>query len=78
MTALITLTTKLCVVPSGKPIYDEAATTVGLDDEGGGLFVVIRQEESLSTNEVKIDPEEWPAIRAAVNRIVRECVKGEQ
>ena len=37
MTPIITLTTKLCVVPSGKPIYDEAATTVGLDDEGGGL-----------------------------------------
>ena len=77
MSPIITLTTKLCVVPSGKPIYDEAATTVGLDDEGGGLFVVIRQEESLSTNEVKINPEEWPAIRAAVNRMVRECAKGE-
>ena len=78
MTPIITLTTKLCVVPSGKPIYDEAATTVGLDDEGGGLFVVIRQEESLSTNEVKINPEEWPTIRAAVNRMVRECAKVEQ
>ena len=78
MTALVTLTTKLCVVPSGKPIYDEEATTVGLDDEGGGLFVTIRQEDNLDTNEVKIDPEEWPAIRAAVNRMVRECAKGEQ
>ena len=47
MTTLVTLTTKLCVVPSGKPIYDEAATTVGLDDEGGGLFVTIRQEDNL-------------------------------
>ena len=78
MTTLITLTARLCVVPSGKPIYDEAATTVGLDDEGGGLFVTIRQEENLSTNEVKINPAEWPAIRAAVNRMVRECAKGEQ
>ena len=78
MTPIITITTKLCVVPSRKPIYDEAATTVGLDDEGGGLFVTIRQEDNLDTNEVKIDPEEWPAIRAAVNRMVRECAKGEQ
>ena len=78
MTPNTTIITKLCVVPSGKPIYDEAATTVGLDDEGGGLFVTIRQEENLSTNEVKINPEEWPAIRAAVNRMVRECAKGEQ
>ena len=78
MTPIITITTKLCVVPSGKPIYDEAATTIGLDDEGGGLFVTIRQEDNLDTNEVKIDPEEWPAIRAAVNRMVRECAKGER
>ena len=73
-----TIITKLCVVPSGKPIYDEAATLVGLDDEGGGLFVTIRQEDNLDTNEVKIDPEEWPAIRAAVNRMVRECGKVER
>ena len=78
MTPIITITTKLCVVPSGKPIYDEAATLVGIDDAGGGLFVTIRQEDNLDTNEVKIDPEEWPAIRAAVNRMVRECAKGEQ
>ena len=78
MTALITLTTKLCVVPSGKPIYDEAATTIGLDDEGGGLFVTIRQEDNLDANEIKIDPEEWPSIRTAVNRMVRECGKVER
>lgn len=78
MTPIITITTKLCVVPSGKPIYDETATTVGLDDDGGGLFVTIRQEDNLDSNEIKIDPEEWPAIRAAVNRMVRECAKGEQ
>lgn len=78
MTTLTTLTTRLCVVPSGKSIYDEAATTIGLDDDGGGLFVTIRQEDNLDTNEVKIDPEEWPAIRAAVNRMVRECGKVER
>ena len=78
MTTLTTLTTRLCVVPAGRPIYDEAATTVGLDDEGGCLFVTIRQEDNLDTNMVKINPEEWPAIRAAVNRMVRECAKGEQ
>ena len=78
MTPIITITTRLCVVPSGKSIDDEAATTVGLDDEGGGLFVVIRQEENLDENEIRINPEEWPAIRAAVNRMVRECAKGER
>ena len=40
--------------------------------------MTIRQEDNLDTNEVKIDPEEWPAIRAAVNRMVRECGKVER
>ena len=65
-----------------KPGHHVLRTTAGhlisLDDEGGGLFVVIRQEDNLDTNEVKIDPEEWPAIRAAVNRMARECAKGKQ
>ena len=73
MTPIITITTKLCVVPSGKPIYDEAATTIGLDDEGGGAFVTIRQESAMDSDIIRIDPDEWPAVRAAVNRMVREC-----
>ena len=73
MTPIITITTKLCVVPSGKPIYDEAATTIGLDDEGGGAFVTIRQESAMDGDIIRIDPDEWPAVRAAVNRMVREC-----
>ena len=73
-----TITTQRRVIPAGKTIDDEGVTIIGMDDEGGGLFVTIRQEGNLDTNEVKIDPEEWPAIRAAVNRMVRECAKGER
>ena len=78
MTPIITITTKLCVVPSGKPIYDEAATTIGLDDEGGGAFVTIRQESAMDSDIIRIDPDEWPAVRAAVNRMVRECGRAEK
>ena len=73
-----TILGQLRVIPDGKTWADEGVTIIGMDDEGGGLFVTIRQEDNLDTNEVKIDPEEWPAIRAAVNRMVRECAKGEQ
>ena len=78
MTPIITITTKLCVVPSGKPIYDEAATTIGMDDEGGGAFVTIRQESAMDSDIIRIDPDEWPAVRAAVNRMVCECAKVER
>ena len=61
------------VIPSGKTFNDEGVTIIDMDDEGGGAFVTVRQEEALNTNEIRIDPDEWPAVRAAINRMVREC-----
>ena len=68
-----TILGQLWVVPAGKTLADEGVTIIGVDDEGGGAFVTVRQEENLNTNEIRIDPGEWPAVRAAVNRMVREC-----
>ena len=61
------------VIPAGKTLDDEGVTIIGMDDEGGGAFVTVRQEEQLNANEIRIDPGEWPAVRAAINRMVREC-----
>ena len=64
---------QLRVVPDGKTWDDEGVTIIGIDDEGGGAFVTVRQEEQLNANEIRIDPDEWPAVRAAINLMVREC-----
>ena len=66
------------VIPSGKTFNDEGVTIIDMDGEGGGAFVTVRQEEQLNANEIRIDPDEWPAVRAAVNRMVRECAKVER
>ena len=68
-----TILGQLMVIPDGKTWADEGVTIIGIDDEGGGAFVTVRQEEDLNTNEIRIDPGEWPAVRAAINRMVREC-----
>ena len=68
-----TILGQLMVIPDGKTWADEGVTIIGIDDEGGGAFVTVRQEENLNTNEIRIDPDEWPAVRAAINRMVREC-----
>ena len=68
-----TIIAQLRVIPSGKTIDDDGVTIIGMDDDGGGAFVTVRQEEQLNTNEIRIDPNEWPAVRAAINRMVREC-----
>ena len=68
-----TITTQRRVIPSGKAMDDEGVTIIGVDDEGGGAFVTIRQESAMDSDIIRIDPDEWPAVRAAVNRMVREC-----
>lgn len=61
--------TQCTVVPEGEPIYAEQATQVTITDEAGGEFVVIEQDGSA----IRINPAEWPAIRRAINRMMREC-----
>jgi hypothetical protein len=54
-------------VPSPHDALD--STIVEIVDEGGGEFVVVKQ----TTGELRIDPGEWPTIRKAINRLIKEC-----
>lgn len=64
--------TGLTVVAHGKPIFDESATDVRLVDEAGGEFVEVRQFRG-GTGELRIDIEEWPTLREAIDRMIGEC-----
>ena len=61
--------TMITVTPEGEDTFSDQATSVRVEDEGAGEFVVIHQEDG----EVRFDPDEWPALRKAINRIVRQC-----
>ena len=65
-------TTGLTVVANGKPIFDASATDVRLVDEASGEFVEVRQFRG-GASELRIDPEEWPTMREAIDRMIREC-----
>lgn len=54
-------------------MYSEMTTTVEIDDEVGGEFVVVSQEGRDDIGKIAINPEEWPALRAAINRMVKAC-----
>jgi hypothetical protein len=69
MTDCITLPYALIVMPKGADIFDERATRISLDDEGGGPFVVVKQE-GRNDNAIAIDAKEWPAIRGAIQRML--------
>lgn len=63
------------VGPVGSPLYSELVTEVAITDEAAGEFVEVRQSGRIDVGKIGITPEEWPALRAAINRAVRACRK---
>jgi hypothetical protein len=64
-------TTRIMVHPADNDtILSEMATMVSIDDEGGGEYV---KAEQTNTGSIWINPDEWPAIREAIDRMVSEC-----
>lgn len=55
------------------PIFSELATEVRIDDEAGGEFIKVRQAAVTENGTIQIDPGEWPKLREAVDRMIREC-----
>lgn len=61
-------------LPAGEAIFSEYATTISIDDEAAGEFVVVKQQgDDLEPGTIKIDRYEWPTLRRAINRMIREC-----
>lgn len=69
-----TRTLKIALVPEGKPIFDESVTTIEIQDDAAGEYVEIQQiNDDAKQGTIKIDPEEWPALRDAIQRMLDEC-----
>jgi hypothetical protein len=67
-------TIAVAVGPEHDAIFSESLTRVEIDDHAAGEFVVVRQQSMDSKlGEIAIDPRDWPALRAAINKMVREC-----
>lgn len=64
-----TRVTRLHVLTEGEPLFDERGFSVEIDDEGGGEFVVVHDRDG----EIRLNAEEWPALREAIDRMVKEC-----
>jgi len=60
----------LAVLPQGEPLYSERVTTVSIDDEAGGEFIVLSQSPDSGEMRLAIDPDEWPHVVAAVERLL--------
>ena len=65
--------TQVVVVNEGEPIFHESATIVSIDDEAAGEFVIVSQEDEHAENKIRIDVDEWPHIRRAINKMIKRC-----
>ena len=68
----------LVVLPEGKPIFDEIATEIRIEDEAGGPFIVISQSGFNEKDTVRFDNEEWQYIIEAVEKLLKESKKVEK
>lgn len=59
---------KVIVLPVGSSLNHEQATEIFLDDEGDGEFVAVTQDDQT----VRFERDEWPVVRAAIDRMVTE------
>lgn len=71
---MITRVAKLTITPDGGPLFSNQATNVLIDDVAAGEFVVVEQNVE-GMGKIAIDPDEWPMLRAAINRMVKGCRK---
>jgi len=70
-----TRVTRLHVVEKGEPIFHEGSFSVSIEDHAAGEFVVVEEIGSteLKPGVIAIDPTQWPALRKAIDRMLKEC-----
>lgn len=62
----------MIVLPKGDSLYSERATKIYITDESAGEFITVSQLSDVN-GEVRITPEEWPDIRAAIDKLAGDC-----
>ncbi len=66
--------TDVVVKRVGQPLFEEGATSIKLEDDAGGGFIIVSQpgrESHLKiANAIVFDLDEWPAIRKAIDGMV--------
>jgi hypothetical protein len=63
----------IIVYPEGGPFFHENATTVSIEDEGGGYYLVLNQSpDHPEPGEIRLDPEELDVVYAAAKQLLTQ------
>lgn len=73
MTTYEIRTTAMTVAPVGQATYSEMATEIEICDEAAGEFVIVSQHGRIDIGKIMINPEEWPSLRSAIDRMIKAC-----
>lgn len=68
-----TRTVKVSVVPKGEPIFHNGVTSIEIVDVAAGEFLEVSQCNDSKDGKILIDPNEWPTLRAAIDKMIKEC-----
>ena len=63
--------TRWIVGPEGECLFSVRNTEIEILDEGGGEFVAIKKQKN--SNPLRITPEEWTELKAAIDYAIAEC-----
>jgi hypothetical protein len=64
-----TRTTKMIVGVKNQQIFDDSVTEIEIVDEAAGEFLEVSQEGG----KLRFDPEEWPHVRDAIEKMFKMC-----
>jgi len=68
-----TRVTRLTISPPGEPIFSDQTFHIEIEDEASGEYVKISQQSEYrpaASQEVCINPDEWPAVKDAVESLL--------
>jgi hypothetical protein len=65
--------TQVVVVPEGEATCSELATIIQIEDEAEGVEFLSLRQNLKPESYVRIYPQEWPAIRAAIEGMMARC-----
>ncbi len=65
--------TSWAVLPKVEPLFSELATVITITGPADSEFVIVEQMAMPEDCKVAFSPEEWPAIRAAIDHAISEC-----
>lgn len=68
-----TRTLSILVAPKDQPTFSEYATEIKIVDEAAGEFLEVSQTGRTDLGKIAINPEEWPTLRDAIDRMMKEC-----